>query len=1288
MKHYLSKLHVPVFLMCIIAATALIITGCTEKDLSFINVNNGALELTSAAHKEVIEIKTNTKWNVNSDAAWCRIIRGTGSLAGSFDVIIDENVDVQSRSAIVTVAGDDCSATVLVRQAGAGVNLAVSQENIEFYKNAETQIISVFSNNDWSVTSSNDWCTVSKTTGTGNDNFTISVLANNTGNTRSALITVSSVSNGKTSVCNINVSQATVVATISVSPNEKVVGSAPENFTLTVLSSVKWNASVDSGWLSIDKTTGDGDATIKVSTSVNNTKSERKGIITIYTEGESGNRQTRIITVTQGVGSATLSISPGEKALASTAEEFIVTVLSSGKWNASVDSNWLSIDKTTGDGDATIKVSASENSANSERKGVITIYAEGDGGLRETRIVPITQGAKGSAALSVSPSEKTVASTAEEFNVTVLSSGKWDASIDSDWFVIDKSTGNGDATIKVSVNANNTNNERNGVITVYAEGGGGLRETRIVSITQGAKGSAILNVSPSEKTVASTAEEFNVTVLSSGKWNASVDSDWFVIDKSTGNGDATIKVSVNANNTNSNREGTIIIHTESEGGKREVRTVTITQGISKHYLEIPITEYLIPKDSALFEVKYLLSGYNCTIETTSNATWVTPTVYDGFIEIVVTENTGKEERTAILSVNTVGQSDAPTIRTVTIKQAATNNILELSVSEITLNSMGETANVKLSTNTSFDTHTTAPWITITKLSGAIEITANMNTTGETRVGYITVSVGGTSGEQKSKTVKVTQSHADVDFKFEPSMHTFDYNQGSQSIVLKSTIGNWAIETPIQNIPKWISVSSTSGIGSTPINITVTRNTYVRNRNFDLIFKNALTGLTAILSIQQSKDPAIVLADYKYLGMGYDAAGEYAVDRYVRAQIFDWGKLEEKGYLAGVTSHNMTEESYIYGNSIAQYQNNMSASANVSGGIKGFSASVKTNFSATSYSSSENEFATFRSVTQKQSVQLHTNITVANLMECLTDEFKADIATMTTDNLFQKYGTHVIGGFIMGGTLDYSMTADKSSMSTSIDFGAAVQAGFNFASSGISTGVEYNQYNATKLQASNFEERLLVRGGQSQQASSFGSQAAHDQWLASLSEPSTWVLTDYSGPKLFNIWDFAGSRKAEIQTAAGVWLAKETFVPVSTHKTLRFTATSLSYLQDDAGSEAEVLLQAFITVPPGAETTFINLLETNVPDQGGIYTFPSSYSTPSYSLSYRKAHAVTLRITGTETDVTNSDDFSGSFTLTYNPTTDAWSLPSGVTISNNSFILTAKDNSNNNALSLYCTISWQ
>ena len=978
MRKYLSKLKVPAFLMCIIAVATLILTGCNEDDFSFINVNTGALELTSAAHKEVIEIKTNTAWSVSSDATWCRIIRGTGSLAGSFDVVIDENPYILTRSAIVTVSGKDCSTTVVVRQAGSGANLSISQENVEFYKDAETQKISVFSNHEWYVSSSNSWCTVSRSAGVGNDDFTISVSANNTGNSRSALIVVSTESNGQTFMRSINVSQTTVASSISVSPNEKVLASEAEDFNITVLSSASWNASVDSGWLSIDKTAGVGDDVIKVSASVNNT--------------------------------------------------------------------------------------------NGERKGVITIYAEGEGGVRVARIV------------------------------------------------------------------------------------------------------------------------------------------------------------------------------------------TVTQGSGKYYLEIPITEYLMPKEAGQVDVKYLLAGHNCTIEATSNATWATPVVQNGSIRVTVTANTSAEVRAATISVNTVGQSGAPTIKTITITQSASNNFLELLIDNITLNSMGETANVRVSTNTGFETHTTSTWISVVKTGNDITISANMNTTGETRIGYITVSMSGT-GEQNSKIIKVTQLHADVQFKFEPAMHTFDYNQGSQSIVLNSTIGNWAIETPTQNIPTWISVSSTSGIGSTPINITVTRNTYVRNRNFDLIFKNALTGQTAILSIQQSKDPAIVLADYKYLGMGYDVAGEYAVDRYVRAQIFDWSKLEEKGYLAGVTSHNMTEESYIYGQTITEYQNSMSANASVSGNYAGFSASVKASYSQSSYSSAENEFATFRHITQKQSVHLHTNVTAAELMECLTNEFKADIATMTTDNLFRKYGTHVIGGFVMGGSLDYSMTADRSSMSSSVDWGIAVEAGYNSAAAGINVGVEYNQYNATKTQAANFEERLLVRGGQSQNASSFGSQAAHDQWLSSLSDPSTWVLVDYYGPKLFDIWDFAGSRRAEIEAAARAWCARDPFNPTSTHKTLAIEVTLMYILMDDnpaapTDTSSEIAFQMFITPPTSAETLFINYpLTTGLHDDGASNSI--YYKSPNYTFSTLKTQVLKLRVEGYEDDSSGDDYFYSTAQLTYNPISTKW-----------------------------------
>jgi len=1189
MKKYLAKWTSYIVMICMITAFSSAVTGCNEEDMPFIKVNNGALELSSAAHKEVIEIKANTAWSVNSDATWCKITRGTGSLAGSFDIVIDENQGTASRSATVTVAGKDCSITVVVRQAGSDVNLEVSEENVEFYKNAESQKILVFSNHDWAVGSSKNWCTVSKSSGTNNGDFTISVTENDTNNPRSATVTISTTRNGQTFVKNITVNQGCVNAALIVSPNEKSVGSAREEFKVTIISSTKWIASVDSDWLTVDKNSGDGDDIVGITADVNNTNSERRGVVTFYTNDNGDKREVRTVTVTQ-------------------------------------------------------------RSVN--------------------------------AALIVSPEEKTVGSARGEFNVTVISTTGWNVSVDSDWLTVDKNSGNGNAIVGVTADVNNTTGDRRGVVTFYTNDND-KKEVRTVTVTQKSVNTA-LTVSPDEKTVGSAREEFNVSVISSTDWIASADSDWLTIDKTGGNGDDVVRITADVNNTNSRRTGIVTFYTSDNGDKKEICTVTVIQRIDKYYLEVPITEYLLSNGTQQFDVKYLLSGANCTVEASSNATWISSSVEDGYIDVEVDENTTQKERTAILSINTVGQSGAPIIKEVTIKQSATENILDILVSKVVLSPMGETLRVMLFTNANFDTQASSSWFSVTNGNDYIDITADMNATNMVREGYVTIYVTGTVGEQKSKAIKVTQNYADVKFEFNPSTYTFDYNQGSQSIILESTMGDWVMTNPIDDIPIWMTVAPTSGIGNSPINVAVTRNTYVRNRNYDLIFRNNLTGQSAILSVQQTKDPAIVLADYKYLGMGYDAAGEYAVDRYVRAQIFDWRKLEEKGYLAGVTSHNMTEESYLYGNTIAEYQSSMSLNANVSGGFSGFTASVKTNFSATSYSSSENEFATFRSVTQKQSVHLHTNVTAANLMECLTDEFMADVTTMSTDDLFLKYGTHVIGGFVMGGSLDYSMTADKSSMSSSVDMGIAVQAGYNYASAGINSGVEYNQYNSTKTQSSNFEEKLLVRGGQSQNASSFGSQAAHDQWLASLSESSTWVLVDYYGPKLFNIWDFAGSRKTEIEAAAGLWLAKDPFVPVSTHKTLRISATRLSYLLDDPGSEAEVVFQAYITVPPGSEAMFINFPQTDVPDQGGSYTFPSPYNTQSYSLSQQKAHSVVMRIVGFEDDTIGQDDFSGSLTLTYNPTTNTWSTPSGVI--SGSFTVSAYSNAE--ALRLYCTLSWQ
>ena len=73
------------------------------------------------------------------------------------------------------------------------------------------------------------------------------------------------------------------------------------------------------------------------------------------------------------------------------------------------------------------------------------------------------------------------------------------------------------------------------------------------------------------------------------------------------------------------------------------------------------------------------------------------------------------------------------------------------------------------------------------------------------------------------------------------------------------------------------------------------------------------------------------------------------------------------------------------------------------------------------------------------------------------EAQTDIDNMAATDLFLKYGTHVITGFVLGGSLDYSMSADVSVMEEAVDWGIATSGGFELLSMGGSASVEFSSY---------------------------------------------------------------------------------------------------------------------------------------------------------------------------------------------------------------------------------------
>ncbi len=851
------------------------------------------------------------------------------------------------------------------------------------------------------------------------------------------------------------------------------------------------------------------------------------------------------------------------------------------------------------------------------------------------------------------PSENIELSPAiEKHTVEVRSNTAWTATSDQNWCRVLNGTGKHQGAFEIVSDANHTTAERTAHITVT---GGGCTCTLLVRQSP-VDGS--LALSTNNVVFMNAPDIYTVTVMANDDWSVTSSSPaWCSVSPVSGSGTGSFNISVTKNTTGRERTADIVVVSQANG-KVISQKVAVTQTIDAYYLEVPVTEYLLNKDAADINVKYLLKGQDCTVEVTPNVTWITAgTPGNGAVTLSVTENTTGLKREGTVSFHTVGQAGNPIVRTVTIHQSATENVLDVLVRDINVHPMGETVRIPIVANTTIDVRCSSDWCLASIDGSDIVIEADLNNTQTAREAVVTVSVTSSKGEQFSKTFKVKQAYMEIKFEFPAEEYFFKYQGETRQLLLTAT-GDWELAT--SDLPQWLTITPTSGTGNTAITVVVERSRFIQERSFDLVFNSLLLSKACVLKITQERNPSSAIDDYKYLGFGYDVNGEFASDIDVRAQILDWTKLDDEEYIANIIAPNSTEERYVYGKTLEAYQNSLTVKAGVDASFKGFSASVKTSFSTQTMSSSENEFASFRHITKKQSIKLHANLTAADLKKVMTDQAKADInnAAMPTLDLVKRYGTHVITGLILGGSLDYSMTADVSSMSKSVDWGVAVTAGFQAAASGVTVSTEYQEYEAVQKESSNFESRLYARGGESQYTSGKGSQAMYDSWLGSLSDATKWVMVDYDGSKLIPIWEFADDpdRKAQLETEIKAYLAAGLDINQnSSHRTVNIAATNLASLIGDAGSVAETHWVMKITIDGVEKAWPSERVEGPDNDETDGPSITDRNQFVEKSLSIYKPHTIIIDVTGHEADASGNpnENFNGRVELNFDPNTGKW-----------------------------------
>ncbi len=285
----------------------------------------------------------------------------------------------------------------------------------------------------------------------------------------------------------------------------------------------------------------------------------------------------------------------------------------------------------------------------------------------------------------------------------------------------------------------------------------------------------------------------------------------------------------------------------------------------------------------------------------------------------------------------------------------------------------------------------------------------------------------------------------------------------------------------------------------------------------------------------------IYRQYQNLGSGYDVFDNYADVVKVRGQIFDLFRLHEDNYLEKKTIEKGTFHT-VEGKTVSEYLQNFSSKTNVSGSYGFFSGSLSVNYETSQYSSHTNSFATVQSLINKYLLQVKKEYNAENLIPYTTEKFQKDMRNpdLTSDDIFEMYGTHCMRSIITGGRLDFNVTAKESYVSDSKTIGVHARAAFKSLFTKVSIENETVSETEQNEFESHMERNLEVYGGSSEYGQSIINEGDYEEWIASIS--GNHVFCEYGDDPFIPVWELCEeeARKSELEVAFENWAIRRQY----------------------------------------------------------------------------------------------------------------------------------------------------
>ena len=154
------------------------------------------LQLLGDGQETELKITANCSWTISNVADWLTVTPTSGNNSETVKVSAGKNSTGKERTTTLTIRGGNApERSVVVTQAKGtedpiAKTLSTNTTSLSFNASGESKSFTISSNTSWRV-SKPEWCALSKSSGTGNDDITVTAVENPNKEQRTGQIIVS-----------------------------------------------------------------------------------------------------------------------------------------------------------------------------------------------------------------------------------------------------------------------------------------------------------------------------------------------------------------------------------------------------------------------------------------------------------------------------------------------------------------------------------------------------------------------------------------------------------------------------------------------------------------------------------------------------------------------------------------------------------------------------------------------------------------------------------------------------------------------------------------------------------------------------------------------------------------------------------------------------------------------------------------------------------------------------------------------------------------------------------------